>query len=319
MENTQETASLTKVWQILMNHPALLHTNIMQAYTSYYKNLKITDHPLKDFELEYIFPSEIWRIISDFSNFPSRIKLTMVCKFFNENLQITDLYNIEPKYLKLLTNEILRKYPSVTKLNLTNNSNVTDINHLNKLQVLNVSMGKCVLCNKGIKKLNLKEIDVSYNLHIKTLNHFSQLRILTAKGQCGLTNQGINKLRNVRDLDLTDNPTINKISHLKKLRVLNAYGEVCAIDDNSLKNLNLHALDVTNNSKVTNINHMSRLNILMANGDCGLSTVGIIMLRLKVIFADNNKKIKRKDLKHMTSIIDFFQELEYTFDDIEFQ
>lgn len=281
--------------------------------------ITITCVKTMDFTMEYILPSEIWRVISNFSNFPTRINLTKVCKFFNENLQITDLYTIESKYLKLLTNDILKNYPSVTKLNLTDNPNVTDINHLNKLQILKASGRKCALGNQGIKKLNLKEIDVSYNLHITNLNCFSQLRVLTAKGRCGLTNQGINKLRDVRDLDLTDNLTINKISHLKKLRVLNAYGTDCAIDDNSLQNLNLHALDVTNNPNVTNINHMNRLKILMANGDCGLSTVGIIMLRLKVIFADYNNKIKRKDLKHMTSIIDFFQELEFTFDDLEFQ
>lgn len=310
MDNIQEHASLTKIWQILMNHPTLLHTNIIEAYAAYYTNLKVPDSPSNNFELEHILPAEIWRIISNFSNFTSRVNLTMVCKFFNKNLPITDLYTIEPKYQRLLTNEILKNYPHTTKLNLTNNSNVTNINHLTKLEVLNVSMGECILPYQGIKKLNLKEIDVSYNPYIKTLNDFSQLRVLSARGKCGLTNQGISKLRELRDLDLTDNPTINKIGHLKKLRVLNAYGKDCVIDDNSIKTLNLHALDVTQNSNVTNINHMSRLKILMANGEnCGMSTVGIIMLRLKVIFADNNKKIKRYELKHMTSIVDFFQEL----------
>lgn len=269
-----------------------------------------------DYTLDYIFPSEIWRVISDKTPFLTRTRLTQVCRFFNKNLQIINLCNIEKKYIPLLTNDILKQYPDLIKLNLSNNRNVTDINHLTKLNFLDASGELCVLADKGIEKLNLQEIDVTNNLHITKLNHMNKLKVLTACYKSALTNNGIKKL-NLRELDLTQNSTIDDINCFRRLRLLTAKGDQCAINNDSIKNLNLCALDASGNPNITNINHMKRLQILMANGlYCGLHNGGIIQLKLKVIFANDNSKISRKELKHMTSIIDFFQEI--IFEDVEF-
>jgi len=289
-----------------------------------------------EFKLDSIFPIELWKIITESADFLSRINVTLVNKFLHENLPITDLYTIESKYLEKLTNDILKNYPHVIKLNLRFNHCVTDINHLNKLEILdatggffdadleyyrgdaddmhfNNSCGVCILNDKGIEKLtNLKELDVSSNQYITTLNHCKKLKVLTARSYSRLTNDGISKLYNLEDLDLTDNKIINKIDHLKKLRILNISGHRTKISDNDIKTLNLHALDVTNNTEIKDINHMNKLKILMANGPlCGLCTEGINKLKLKIIFADENNKIRQSRLTHMTSIIKFIQELEY--------
>lgn len=289
--------------------------------------------------LNHIFPIELWMIIRDYTDSLSQINLTMVCKFLNKNLQITDLYNIDPKYQELLTNDILKKYPYITKLKLRWNTSVTDINHLSKLEILDATGGWmqsiyvpdcgycldeeenlfnncggiCILSDKGIRKLtNLRNIDISCNRNITSLNHCKKLKVLTARSYSGLTNEGISKLYNLEDVDLTDNQKINRIDHLKKLRVLNISGINSVVNNNDIKNLNLYALDATNNSTIDDINHMNKLKILIANGPfCDLSTESINKLKLKVIFADSNNKIKQSQLTHMTSIVKFIQELEY--------
>ena len=64
---------------------------------------------------------DVWQIIFKYCDFMSMVGLTRVCKLFNNNLQITDFYNIEIRYKNKLTDDILKNYKNIIKLNAYNN------------------------------------------------------------------------------------------------------------------------------------------------------------------------------------------------------
>ena len=84
---------------------------------------------------DYFLAIEIWQEIISRCEFVGQIRLRQVCKKFH-SLEIHDFYNIDLKYLKLLSNQILFAYPSVKYLNVYNNQKVTTINHMTKLEKL---------------------------------------------------------------------------------------------------------------------------------------------------------------------------------------
>ena len=61
--------------------------------------------------------------IFKFCDFKSQLYLSSSCKLFNNNLLITDLYNINNNIRSSLNDEILKqsKYKHVTKLNASDN------------------------------------------------------------------------------------------------------------------------------------------------------------------------------------------------------
>ena len=69
--------------------------------------------------------------IFNFCDFKSQLYLSSCCKLFNNNLLITDLYNINNNVRLLLNDKILKqsKYKHVTKLNADNNEKIKDVNH----------------------------------------------------------------------------------------------------------------------------------------------------------------------------------------------
>src|SRR5690606_11429325 len=131
-------------------------------------------------------------------------------------LEIHDFYNIDWWYLVLLNDEILRKYPFIKYLNVSNNSQVTYINHLTKLENLN-ACGKCRIDNGGISDLNLIEISIVANSRITNLNHMTKLKILDAwDHNCGIGDEGISKL-NLIKLYASDNSKITNVNHMSNL------------------------------------------------------------------------------------------------------
>ena len=70
--------------------------------------------------------------IFNFCDFKSQLYLSSCCKFFNNNLLIADLYNINSNVRSLLNDKILKqsKYKYVTKLNAYNNEKIKDVNHI---------------------------------------------------------------------------------------------------------------------------------------------------------------------------------------------
>ena len=59
--------------------------------------------------MEYILPVEIWQLIVDLSNPISQIRFCQISKFANENIYVTDLYNLDRELLTKLDNCIIKK------------------------------------------------------------------------------------------------------------------------------------------------------------------------------------------------------------------
>jgi hypothetical protein len=109
---------------------------------------------------------------------------------------------------KIITQEIIKqeKYRNLKYLNITDNKNITDINHLHKLKILNASGSKCKLGDKGISDLagNIKELIIINNQFITDINHLQKLEILNAS-EYKLGNKGISELKNIKELYISNN------------------------------------------------------------------------------------------------------------------
>ena len=66
-------------------------------------------------ENQYL-PIELWNIIFHYLDFKHKHLLKMTRKEFNNKLIITNLYDIPKKYLDNLNQEIINRYPHITKL-----------------------------------------------------------------------------------------------------------------------------------------------------------------------------------------------------------
>ncbi len=67
------------------------------------------------------------------------------------------------------------------KLNANNNTKITNINHLSKLQILHAS-SICGIDNAGIQDLDLVGLNVQGNKKIYDILHLSRLERLSANG-----------------------------------------------------------------------------------------------------------------------------------------
>src|SRR5437899_1386163 len=92
-----------------------------------------------------LLPIELFQMILEFSDFLDQIRLAQLDKYLHTNLKIYDFYNIDELYLGLLSDNIIKNYKYITKLNAYDNPNITDkgISHM-KLYTLNAS------CNEKI-------------------------------------------------------------------------------------------------------------------------------------------------------------------------
>ena len=64
---------------------------------------------------------DLLKLIFNKLDFINQIKFKMTCKYTYLNLHITDLYNIDNKYLLLLNDDILLNYKYLISLNAFNN------------------------------------------------------------------------------------------------------------------------------------------------------------------------------------------------------
>ncbi len=143
--------------------------------------------------LTYLLPFEIWQEIILYCEFLTAIRLRQLNKWFYK-LEIHDFYNIDWKYLNKLSDEILKAYPFIRKLNAYYNEKIKDVNHMTNLKVLNADYD-CGISDDGIKQLNLIELSASGNSKIKDVNHLTNLKVLNAGGYyCGISNDGIKQL-----------------------------------------------------------------------------------------------------------------------------
>ena len=179
---------------------------------------------------------DIWKIIFEYCDFISKIRLSQVCTLFYKNLHITDFCNIEYKYKNKLTDDILKNYKNIIKLNVGYNSKIKDVSWMSNLKELDASW--VGIDQNGIKNLNLIKLKVRHNSKIKDVSWMSNLIELHIGGDCGINQNGIKNL-NLIKLDAYDNSKINDVSWMNNLRELSAGGGNCGIDQEGIKNLNL--------------------------------------------------------------------------------
>jgi hypothetical protein len=125
---------------------------------------------------------DILYLIFGFLDFPLKIIFRCISKY-THLLEIHDFYDIEDKYLRLLNDKILLNYPFIKYLNASNNINITNVNHMNKLIKLNAS-GYCGVNNKGIENIKLIQyLIIRGNINISNINHMSKLIKLDTNGK----------------------------------------------------------------------------------------------------------------------------------------
>ena len=82
---------------------------------------------------------------------------------------------------------------------MRNNINITNLNHLQLLQELNISGKYCTVNEEGISELrNIKKLNLCNNKNITNLNHFQLLEELNISGNCDANHEEISKLRNIK-------------------------------------------------------------------------------------------------------------------------
>jgi len=161
-------------------------------------------------------PIEIYQLVLSYADFLSQIRLRCVCKTFYERLEIHDFFDVDTKYLGLLSDKILRSYPFIIRLYANYNEKITNVNHLTKLEVLDASGFYCGISSHGISRLSLKELYVDGNPKITDLNHMTRLEILNVSRNSSINNMSIQKL-NLMELIAANNENITNVNHMNKL------------------------------------------------------------------------------------------------------
>jgi len=228
-------------------------------------------------------PIELHQLILSYSDFLTQIRLRCVNKVLHAKLEIHDFYSIDLQYSFRLTNNILQSYPFITRLDIAC-SDVTDINHLTRLEDLNIGSNQDIR-NEGISNLtNLKDLYMTVNSSITNINHLTRLEVLYIEGT-DISDKDISNL-NLRELYIIANTQITDLNHMTRLEKL-CVGAYCGIGDAGIANLNLKEL-------------------------CGIDANGISKLKLKKLIADNNPKITGKepivpDLYTCASVYNYFR------------
>ena len=200
-----------------------------------------------------------WFDIFSLLDLKSQLALLFTCNLFKNNLSITDLYDIEEKYLNVLTNNILRLdiFKYVTKLK-ANNKKITNVSFMTNLKILYASCYPGINQN-GINGLDLVELNASYNDKVINVSFMKNLKKLNVSENRGIDQNGINGLDLV-ELHVNFTNKINNVSFMKNLKKLYAYCN-CRINQNGIKGLDLVELDTYSNTKITDISFMKNLKI----------------------------------------------------------
>ena len=93
------------------------------------------------------------------------------CNYFRNHLFITDLYNIERKYLDNLTTEILKYsiFSHVIGFDAGDDSKITNVSFMTSLKKLK-AWSNCGIGQNGIIGSNLVELDVGKNKKINNIS-----------------------------------------------------------------------------------------------------------------------------------------------------
>src|SRR5687767_1539385 len=129
-----------------------------------------------------MLPLELIQIICDKAELKSQIKLIQIDKLCNEKVKLHDFYNVNVKF----TDEILKSYHNVKYLNVCNDSEVTNINHMKELRILDARRNSGIK-NEGIKECDkIIELNASDNPKVTYVNHMRELKKLDARWDSGI-------------------------------------------------------------------------------------------------------------------------------------
>ena len=109
-------------------------------------------------------------------DFKSQLSLVFTCSAIKNNLFITDLYNIDKKYLKLLDDNFLKHDIFQQTRKLKANSKITDVSFMKNLKVLYANDNSAI-DQDGIKGLDLIELNASYNNKITDVSFMKNLKV----------------------------------------------------------------------------------------------------------------------------------------------
>jgi hypothetical protein len=213
-------------------------------------------------------------------------------------------------------------FPSLTKLNVSGNPHVTNLNNLTNLSDLTIygygdgsDKGRGVQ-NDGIKDLiNITRLSIQHNPNITDINTLVNITDLNIFDDiCGVDDSGIRNLTKIKHINSDGNTKITKFNHMVDLE------ELCVdpdVGDDELTNLtNLVTLSMYKNKKITNLNHMRKLRCLYTH-DTTIGDEGVTGLtNLRELIITNNKNITT--IEHMTKLIRLEYNNEDLIDDVKF-
>lgn len=274
---------------------------------------------------------ELIQIVTNyFGEIKNQLKICQLNKNIYNYVHIYSLYK-DPYIIKVNQNILMQsKFSELTKLNVNNNPNVTNISHLNdtlkylkcgntideKQVMLSFEdggfyvnthdfFGKCAIDQVNISKLTkLKTLHCNNNEKINNINHlFNTLEELDCSGPyCGIKQEGINKLCRLVTIDVSDNNKISNLDNvcdtLKYLKCNSVYGTKIE-QKNIIKLTNLVELTCRCNGNINNVNHLADTleyldfcynNNIRQNGIDGLK-------KIKYLFCNTNSYIV--DLNHL--------------------
>jgi len=163
-----------------------------------------------------------------------------------------------------------------------------DLNSMTKLITLNASQTK-ITSQNILKCTNLTKLTLQTTFTVESLNHLVNLKYLDIN-YSEIQEDGLLNCTNLTKLYLRYNRTIRSFNYLPKLKMLDAsYTNITHLSFNQCTNLS--RLIVQNCKNITNVNFLPRLKYLDCSYDCGISDEGITNCTLlkSIIHTYNNK------------------------------
>ena len=135
----------------------------------------------------------LWYEIFQELDFKYKLCLIFSTSHCKNSLHITNLFDIDKKYLMVLTNNILKWsiFEHVTDLYASSNKNITNVSFLSHLKMLDASYDSG-LGQDGITGLNLIGFAANDNSKICDMSFMHNLKELYANYRCGIDQNGIN-------------------------------------------------------------------------------------------------------------------------------
>jgi len=270
-----------------------------------------------------LISNDILNVIVDLLDFLSRTRLMQINTQFLKTIKIYEIFDY--KYGPLLTDDILKKYKDIKKLNIAD-SKVSDIGIKHLMSQLTdlkwdgeVTISSDVMLNlsrldvesnwesqihdnRAIEKLNLTYLCVAngrFKDYFNLTNMINLTELNISGPRCSIKQEEINYLKNIIKLNASENSNIKHVNHMTNLKELYIRHN-CGVDQNGIQGLNLIKLDADDNSKIYDVSSMTNLTDLSISGKCGISQKYLYNLNLIKLDISFNKNIN--DVSFMSKL-----------------